>query len=81
MTAPAKLSLYAVLYVRVDGVISVEDSGLCLSTAASRAKECSQSLLCEGKWSESEQAWVSTIGNRVSVRPISFTWEEVKDGR
>ena len=39
MTAPAKLSLYAVLYVRIDGVISVDDSGLCPSTAASRAKE------------------------------------------
>ena len=81
MTASAKLSLYAVLYVRLDGVISVEDSGLCLSTAASRAKECADSLCSEAQWNESEQAWISKIGTRVAVRPISFTWEEVKDGR
>ena len=77
----SRLTLYAVIYERIDGIVSVEDSGLCLSTAATRAKECASSLLSESVWSEAEQAWRSKIGNRVSVRPISFTWEEVKDGR
>ena len=42
----ADLSLYVVVHERIDGVVSVEDSGLCLSTAAARAKECAASLLC-----------------------------------
>lgn len=75
------LTLYVVCYVRIDGIISVEDSGLCLSTAAARAKECSQSLLHEAKWDERGQEWVSPIGNRVAIRPVSFSWEEVKDAR
>lgn len=77
----SRLTLYAVIYERIDGIVSVEDSGLCLSTAAARAKECASSLLSESVWSEAEQAWRSKIGNKVAVRPVSFTWEEVKDGR
>lgn len=73
-----RLSLYVVVYERIDGVVSVEDSGLCLSSAASRAKECASALLHESKWSETDQAWVSTIGNRVAVRPVSFEWESIR---
>ncbi len=75
------LRFYVVVYERIDGVVSVEDSGLCLSTAAARAKECAGSLLHESKWDEAEQAWVSRIGNRVSVRPVSFRWEDIRYGR
>ena len=73
--------VYAVLYVRVDGIVSVEDSGVCLSTAAQRAKACADSLCSEARWDEAEQAWVSKIGTRIAVRPISFDWEEVRDAR
>ena len=75
----ADLSFYVVVYERIDGVVSVEDSGLRLSTAATRAKECAGSLLSNSIWDEREQAWVSKIGNKVCVRPISFRWEEVRD--
>ena len=75
------LSFYVVVYERIDGVVSVEDSGLCLSTAAARAKEVAASLLSESTWSEAEQALRSKIGNRVCVRPVRFAWEEVRDAR
>ena len=52
----SRLTLYVVVYERIDGIVSVEDSGLCLSTAAARAKECAASLLSESVWSEAEQA-------------------------
>ncbi len=84
MTAPAdflSLALYVVVYERIDGIVSVEDSGLCLSTAAARAKECASSLLSESTWSEADQAWRSKIGNKVCVRPVRFRWEEVRDAR
>ena len=77
----AALAFYVVCYLRVDGSVSVEDSGLCLSTAATRAKECSQSLLDEAKWNERDQEWASPTGNRIAIRRVSFTWEEVKDAR
>lgn len=77
----ADLGFYVVVYERIDGVVSCEDSGLCLSTATSRAKECASSLLHESKWSETDQAWVSTIGNRVSVRPVRFKWEDIREQR
>ena len=77
----SSLSLYVVVYERIDGVVSVEDSGLCLSTAAGRAKECASALLHESKWSEQDQAWVSTIGNRVAVRPLAFEWESIRELR
>ena len=73
--------VYGVFYVRVDGIVSIEDSGVCLSTAAERAKECADSLCSEARWDEAEQAWVSKIGTRIAVRPISFDWEEVRDAR
>ena len=84
MTAPADfaaITVYAVVYERIDGIVSVEDSGICLSTAAARAKECASSLLSESTWSEAEQAWRSKIGNKVCVRPVRFRWEEVRDAR
>ena len=77
----SSLSFYVVVYERIDGVVSVEDSGLCLSTAAGRAKECASALLHESKWSEQDQAWVSTIGNRVAVRLLTFEWEAVRELR
>ena len=77
----ADLSFYIVVYERIDGVVSVEDSGLCLSTAAARAKECAASLLSESTWNESELAWRSKIGNKVCVRPVRFSWEGVRDAR
>lgn len=75
------LSLYLVIYERIDGIVSIEDSGLCLSTAAARAKECAASLLSESVWSEPEQAWKSKIGNKVCVRPASIEWEVIRDAR
>ena len=77
----ADLSLYVVVHERIDGVVSVEDSGLCLSTASARATECAKSLLCESVWSESDQAWRSKIGNRVVVRRVCFTWEAIRESR
>lgn len=75
------LAFYVVIYERIDGVVSVEDSGLCLSTASARATECAKSLLCESVWSESDQAWRSKIGNRVVVRRVCFTWEAIRESR
>ena len=77
----SRLTLYAVIYERIDGIVSVEDSGLCLSTAATRAKECASSLLSESVWSEAEQAWRSKIGNKGLVRPVYFDLEGVRDER
>ena len=76
-----RLTLYAVIYERIDGIVSVEDSGLCLSTAAARAKECAASLLSESVWSEADQAWKSKIGNKVAVRPVEVEWEAIRDAR
>ena len=76
-----RLTLYAVIYERIDGIVSVEDSGLCLSTAAARAKECASSLLSESVWSEADQAWRSKIGNKVAVRPVEVEWEAIRDAR
>ena len=73
--------VYGVFYVRIDGIVSVEDSGVCLSTAAQRAKECADSLCSEARWDEAEQAWVSKIGTRIAVRPVRVEWEEVRDAR
>lgn len=83
MTAPPPpcLTFYGVVYERIDGVVSCEDSGLCLSTACARAKESADALLHESKWDEKEQAWISTIGNRVAVRPVTFSWEEIRHAR
>lgn len=79
--AVSTLSYYVVVYERIDGIVSVEDSGLCLSTASQRAKECAASLLSESTWSEADQAWKSKIGNRVCVRPVAFEWEAIRDQR
>lgn len=77
----SSLSLYVVVYERIDGVVSVEDSGLCLSTAAGRAKECASSLLSDSVWSEADQAWTSKIGNKVCIRPLAFEWEAIRELR
>ena len=77
----SELRLYAVLYIRSDGVVTVEDSGLCLSTAAARSRSCSEALCSEAKWDEMDQAWVSKVGTRLAIRPVTFRWEEVRDAR
>lgn len=73
------LTFYVVVYERIDGVVSVEDSGLCLSTATARASECAKSLLSESVWSESDQSWKSKIGNKVCVRRVAFEWEAIRN--